>query len=121
MPRHQRAPVVPDHDGPLGTDVVEQGRDVIGEVVDPVVTDVARPRRRAVAALIGREHVPSGRRQRDELVTPRPRRLGEAVQEDDDGTARDTGLRHVQLHPVGHPDPAVAHARRPALGHRVTR
>lgn len=80
-PGDHAAPVVPDDHRALAAERRDQRLDVAGERAE-----VVRPARAgaAVAAQVGRDGAVAGRRERRQLVAPRPAELGEAVQEQDE-------------------------------------
>ena len=100
IPHDQGAPVVADEDGVVVAGGVEQPEQVAGEVVDAVRLDVARRAGRAVAALVGSEHVVPGVGERTDLVAPRVGALGEAVAQHDRRRRRVAGLDDVELDAV---------------------
>ena len=63
VPDDQGAPIVADEHGLLMAGLVDQGQQVIGEVADAVVGHVLR-RLTSRPALVGRDDVVSGRRER---------------------------------------------------------
>ena len=101
VPHHDGTPVVPDPDGALGADVVEQADQVGGQLVNVVGLDRIRTRRAAVAALIGRQHVVTGLGEDRYLVPPRVGQFGKAVGQDHHGCAAVSRFDHPQPDAVG--------------------
>ena len=83
-PRHDRAPVVADHDRVFLSERVEHPDEVADEMEDRVGVDPLRRLGPAVPAHVRRDGVVAGRGERDELVAPRVPALGEAVAEEDE-------------------------------------
>ncbi len=113
VPDDQRAPVVPHEHGLVVAGLVDEAEQVVAERVDPVRPDLGRAAGAAVAALVRGDDVVAGGGEGRELVAPRPRRLGEAVGEDDRRRGRIAGLQHGQLDAVDGRD-----AVPDRLGHR---
>ena len=95
IPHDGRAPVVTHDDRLLFAVMVDERGDVVREVDHVVVLDRRRARRTAEAALIGRDRVVAGRRERRNLVTPRVRELGKAVAQDHERTGARLGDREL--------------------------
>jgi hypothetical protein len=113
LPHDDRAPVVPDEDGLVDAELVEDADEVAGEVEDVVGLDRLRAARAAVAPLVRREDPVAGSGQRRDLAPPRVGELGEPVGEDDGGPL--ALVDHVEVDPVGG-DRALRHRRSPRRG-----
>ena len=96
MPGDRRPPVVArDHRRRLA-EGVEEADDIADQMEQRVVLDRLRHRGLTVAALVGRDGVIAGLRQRDQLMAPRIPGLGEAVAEDDQRPLARLGHVHAQ-------------------------
>ena len=93
LPDQHGAPVVADEGRLLVAVVVEQARQVAGQLVGAVVGDLARTRAGAVAAQVGGHGPVAGVSQRAELVAPGVPELGEAVAEHHGGAVGRAGDR----------------------------
>ena len=101
VPRHRRAPVVPDDRCAFDAEGVEHPDDVADEVELGVLVDPARHVGLAVAALVGRDRVVPGVAEGAELVPPRVPAFREAMTQHDGAPVGGPGLGHVHPDPVG--------------------
>jgi hypothetical protein len=81
LPGDDAAPVVSDHDRLLDAERVEQAGEIADQMVNRVCVHRLRSVGVAIAALVRRNGVKSGLRQRPQLMPPRVPELGEAVTE----------------------------------------
>ena len=109
-PGQHAAPVVAHQVEGLHLHAVGERQDVAHEVLGRVVTDLGRAGAGAVAPLVGRHGPVPGPAERRQLVAPGPRRLGEAVEEQDPpalvraaGPAREDEAAGRDLEPVDGP------------------
>ena len=102
LPRHRAAPVVADQVETIVTERRRQPEHVTHERVTGVGLDGRRPGAGRVTPLVRRGHAVARVGQRTDLVAPRPRRLGEPVQQQHQFSVVRPGEAHVedQLAPV---------------------
>ena len=109
-PHRRPAPVVAAEEGPLDVEGVKQPHEVGAQVGNGVAGDVLGPVGQPVAAHIGRDGPQPRRRIRAQLVAPRVRQLGEAVDEHDRQTLAPLVHRHADA--VGVHELRLGHAGR---------
>ena len=119
VPRDDRPPVVPDDNGGLLPERVDQTDDVGREVLDVVVAHRRRLVGLAEAAHVRRDGVKAGGRQGRELVPPRVPGLRPAVQEQDERTL--SLLRDPHLDAVGLDEPQPGYLQRRSCQRRDQR
>ena len=90
------APVVADHQRGLGTALLDETADVIGQVGGAVGVDAVRLGRQVVPPQVGRDDPEARCRERRDLQSPAVPELREAVQQNDQRTC--TGLDVMQVH-----------------------
>ena len=82
-PADDAAPIVADNDRLVDLEMVEQMRDVAGQVFEVVGLNLGRARRRAIAALVGRDDAPARLGESLDLMAPGEGEFRPAVQQDD--------------------------------------
>ena len=114
LPGHRRPPVVTHQVEAVTPELVGDGQHVVDQVGHGVGPDVGGPGPRRVAPLIGSYGPVAGLAESVELVAPRPRALGEPVQQQDQLTVLGTGgTGHERVGADQQLDGLDGHCRRP--------